>query len=173
MIEQSIQEGIRHVLGESGLEMLLSLRPLSHLSTDPAGFHEFLKGIFMHDGATIIETEIASRLLEKVGNGRGMEGRSFLSWLGATFSRAKSSGGVSAREKDALGQLNPLSELLISTGSVVGIPYNHDRILIGKIWTGKNNEDRPPLLQRSDPRLLEGIHQRGHRSSPARSAREP
>jgi hypothetical protein len=114
MIEQSIQEGIRHVLGENGLEMLLSLRPLSRLSTDPAGFHEFLKGIFMHDGATIIETEIANRLLEKVGNGRGKEGRSFLSWLGATFSRAKSSGGVSAREKDALGQFLALESVRTS-----------------------------------------------------------
>jgi hypothetical protein len=104
MIEQSIQEGIRHVLGESGLEMVLSFRPLSHLSTDPAGFHEFLKGIFRDDGAAIIEIEIARRLMEKVGDARGREGRSFLSWLGAAFSRAKSSGGVASREKDALGQ---------------------------------------------------------------------
>jgi len=84
--------------------MVLSLHPLNELSADPAGFHEFLKGIFKEDGAAIIEIEIASRLLEKVGHGRAVEGRSFLSRLGTAFSRAKSSGGVAAREKDALRQ---------------------------------------------------------------------
>jgi len=111
MIEQSIQEGIRHVLGESGLEMVLNLHPLSVLSADPAGFHEFLKGIFKDDGAAIIEIEIANRLLEKVGNGRAREGSSFLSRLGAAFSRAKSSGGVPAREKDALRQFLALESV--------------------------------------------------------------
>jgi hypothetical protein len=110
MIEQSIQEGIRHVLGESGLEMVLSLHPLSVLSADPAGFHEFLKGIFKDDGAAIIEIEIASRLLEKVGNGRAREGSSILSRLEAAFSR-KSSGGVPAREKDALRQFLALESV--------------------------------------------------------------
>jgi hypothetical protein len=117
IVEQSIQEGIRHILGESGLQMVLSFRPISHLSKDPAGFHEFLKGIFRDDGAAIIETEIARRLLEKVGSGRGREGRSFLSWLGATLSRAKSSGGVSSREKDALGQFLALESVRKSSSA--------------------------------------------------------
>jgi hypothetical protein len=117
ILEQSIQEGIRHVLGESGLEMVLSLHPLSHLSADPVAFHGFLKGIFMDDGAAIIEIEIASRLLDKVGNSRGREGRSFLSWLGATFSRARSPGAGSARENDALRQFLALESVRKSRSS--------------------------------------------------------
>jgi hypothetical protein len=90
--------------------MVLSLHPLSVLSADPAGFHEFLKGIFKDDGAAIIEIEIASRLLEKVGNGRASEGSSLLSRLGAAFSR-KSSAGVRARENDALRQFLALESV--------------------------------------------------------------
>jgi len=90
--------------------MVLSLHPLSVLSADPAGFHEFLKGIFKDDGAAIIEIEIASRLLEKVGNGRAREGSSLLSRLGAAFSR-KSSAGVPARENDALRQFLALESV--------------------------------------------------------------
>jgi len=111
ILEQSIEEGIRHILGESGLEMVLSLHPLAELSADPAGFHAFLKGIFMDDGAAIIEGEIGNRLLGKVGNRRVRDGRSFLSWLEATFSRAKSQGSASAREKDALRQFLALESL--------------------------------------------------------------
>ena len=121
ILEQSIEEGIRHILGESGLEMVLSLHPLAELSADPAGFHAFLKGIFMDDGAAIIEREIGSRLLGKVGNPRTRDGRSFLSRLEATFSRAKSQGSASAREKDALRQFLALESLREGRGEKHGI----------------------------------------------------
>jgi hypothetical protein len=111
MVQESIQEGIRHILGESGLAMVLSIRPLSQLSADPSGFHEFLKGIFRDDGAAIIEIEIARRLLEKVGKGHVSEGRSFLSRLGSVFSRTRSTGGSSAREQDALRQFLALESV--------------------------------------------------------------
>jgi hypothetical protein len=111
MVEQSIQEGIRHVLGESGLAMVLSLHPLSRVSSDPLRFHELLIGIFREDGAAIIEMEIATRLLEKFGSDGGEQGRSFLSRLAATFSRAKSSGGASTREGDAFRQFLALESV--------------------------------------------------------------
>jgi len=111
ILEQSIEEGIRHILGESGLEMVLSLHPLTELSTDAVGFHEFLRGIFMDDGAAIIEREIASLLLGKLGDARRSEGGAFLSWLGSAFSRAKSPRGTSARERDALRQFLALESL--------------------------------------------------------------
>ena len=47
ILEQSIEEVLRHILGECGLEMVLNLHPLAELSADPAGFHVFLKGIFI------------------------------------------------------------------------------------------------------------------------------
>lgn len=68
-IEKSIEEGLQAILGQSGLQMVLSLHPLDSLASDPARFHEVLKGIFMSSGAAIIEREIARRLVSCLGEG--------------------------------------------------------------------------------------------------------
>src|ERR1700688_3678668 len=68
IVEQSIDEGLRNVLGESGVKMFLSNHPLDRLSADPVTLHDALKEIFMENGAAVIEREIARRLLDKVGS---------------------------------------------------------------------------------------------------------
>lgn len=109
ILEQSIEEGLRHILGQSGLEMVLNLYPLKRISADPVVLHEALKDIFMGSGAAIIEREVARRLLENVGNAKA-EGRRRHSWLAAASNR-RSSGGVSKREKQVLRQFLALESL--------------------------------------------------------------
>jgi hypothetical protein len=104
ILQRSVEEGLRHVLGESGLQLVLSLYPLERISSDPAALHEALKDIFMASGAAIIEREVSRRLLESVGNEANAGARHRRSWLASVASHEKSSGQVSRREKEVLRQ---------------------------------------------------------------------
>lgn len=103
-LEQSIEGGLRHVLGQSGLQMVLSQYPLDRISKDPAVFHKVLKDIFMETGAAIIEREVARRLLENVGNELEATGRSGHRWLATASSNGKGAVRVSKKEKEVLRQ---------------------------------------------------------------------
>jgi len=103
ILEKSIEEGLRNILGQSGFQLVLSLYPLRRISADPAMFHEILSGVFQETGAALIEREVAGRLLQNVGNGMDVGGASRLSWLTAA-SRRKESDRVSKREKEVLRQ---------------------------------------------------------------------
>jgi hypothetical protein len=110
ILEKSIEGGLRHVCGQSGLQLVLSLYPLKQISTDPAMFHKVLREIFQESGAVIIEREVARRLLEEVGNEMTVEGNSRRSWLATANSKGKESGRVSQKEKEVLQQfLDPES----------------------------------------------------------------
>jgi hypothetical protein len=112
LLEQSIEDGLREVLGQSGLQMVVRLCPLDRLSTDPAAFHEALKAIFMENGAVIIEREIARRLLDRLGADWAGEGRLHRWWVAnGSSSSAKGPQGASAREKKVLREFVALSAL--------------------------------------------------------------
>ncbi len=113
ILERSIADGLRNVLGDSGLQMVLTQYPLERISADPIVFHEAMKDIFMESGAAIIEREVARRLLDSVGNGGKLGGRSHLSWLAAA-SKGDVRGRVSKREKEVLRRFLALESL--STG---------------------------------------------------------
>src|SRR5271156_5036267 len=81
VLEKSIQEGLLHILGESGTQMVLTKCPLDQISADPEVFHGVLESIFMEQGALVIEREVAHRLLEALGSKTKVEGRSLRSWL--------------------------------------------------------------------------------------------
>ena len=66
VLEKGIEDGLRHVLGESGLQLVLSLSPLKHISTDPMLFHKILRDVFMESGAVVIEREVAKALLANI-----------------------------------------------------------------------------------------------------------
>ena len=110
ILEQSIEGGLREVLGESGFQMVQSHYPLNHLSTDPVTFHKVLKDIFMENGAAIIEREIARKLLDKVGP-VGTGGGRLHRWLATAASSTKGPGRASAREKEVLRQFVALATL--------------------------------------------------------------
>jgi hypothetical protein len=102
VLEESIKEGLREVLGQSGLQMVLSLQPLGHISTDPAAFHDAMTSIFMERGATIIEREIARRLLDKLGGESARDGRVHRWRFQTSVSGADAPARASAREKEVL-----------------------------------------------------------------------
>ena len=110
-VEQSIEEGLREILGQSGLQMVLSHHPLKRLSADPEALHEVLQKIFMDNGALIIEREVARRLLDKVGKERAGEGRLHRWWLPTAASGSKGPGRASASEKRVLRQFVALATL--------------------------------------------------------------
>jgi len=113
ILEKSIQEGLRNILGQSGLQLVLSLYPLKHISTDPAMFHKILRDVFKESGAALIEREVAERLLQNVGNGTEVRGASRRSWLTPAGSGGKESDRVSKKEKEVLRQflaLEPLTQ---------------------------------------------------------------
>jgi hypothetical protein len=110
ILDRSIEEGLRSVLGESGVQMVLSLHPLSSISADPARFHEAMRDIFLDNGAAIIEREIARRLLLSAGRERA-KGRAHRSWLSATSFGSRSSARVSDREKRVLRKFVALASL--------------------------------------------------------------
>jgi hypothetical protein len=112
VLKRSIEDGLREILGQSGLQMLLSHFPLNRLPTDPVVFHETLKGIFMENGASVIEREIARRLLDRMGGERPGEGRLHRWWLAtAAALSAERPGEASASEKKVLRQFMTLSSL--------------------------------------------------------------
>jgi hypothetical protein len=104
ILEQSIEGGLRHVCGQSGLELVLSLCPLKQVSIDPAVFHKVLRDVFKESGAVIIEREVARRLLQSVGDDVTVEGDSRRSWLATARSGGKESGRGSKKENDVLRQ---------------------------------------------------------------------
>lgn len=111
MLEKSIEDGLRQILGQSGLEMVRNLYPLRRISADPIALHEALKDIFMASGAAIIEKEIARRFLEAAGNEMKVEERSRFLWLAAGASKGRSPGRVSKMEKEVLQQFLALESL--------------------------------------------------------------
>lgn len=111
ILEKSVEDGLRQILGQSGLEMVRNLYPLRRISDDPAVLHEALKDIFMASGASIIEREVARRFLEAAGNEMTAEGRPRFMWLAAAASKGKSPGHVSKREKEVLRQFLTLESL--------------------------------------------------------------
>ncbi len=111
LLEQSIEDGLREVLGPSGLQMVLSHYPMARLSTEPEAFHEVLEGIFMENGAAIIEREIGRRLLDRMGADKAGEGRLHRWWLATAALSKKGPGQASAREKKVLRQFVALSTL--------------------------------------------------------------
>jgi hypothetical protein len=110
ILEQSIVDGLRHVLGESGLQMVLSQYPLDSISADPMMFRNAMEDIFMESGAAIIEREVARRLLDAVGDEKGAGVRSRHSWLTAA-SNQKAPGRASKKEKEVLRQFLALESL--------------------------------------------------------------
>ncbi len=110
ILEKSIEEGLRNILGQSGLQLVLSLYPLKRISTDPAMFHEILSEVFQESGAALIEREVAGRLLQNVGNGMDVRGASRRSWLAAA-SGGREFGRASKREKEVLRQFLALESL--------------------------------------------------------------
>jgi hypothetical protein len=111
ILERSVEEGLRNILGESGMQLVVTLYPLNRISSDPVALHEALKDIFMASGAEIIEREVARKLLETIGSGRDEESRHRRSWLAAAASNWKSSGNASKREKEVLRQFLALESL--------------------------------------------------------------
>jgi hypothetical protein len=103
-IEQSIEGGLRHVCGQSGLELVISLYPLKQISTDPVLFHKVLRDVFKMGGAEIIEREVARRLSQAVGTAMTVDGDSRRSWLAMAPSRRNESGRVSEKGNDVLQQ---------------------------------------------------------------------
>jgi len=107
-LEESVIGGLRGVLGESGLQMVLRLYPLPSLSSDPVRFHRAMVEIFKEEGANIIESEIARRLLEK--SAKIASGRVQHQWFTLkAFGRRK--GQVSADEKKVLKRFVALASL--------------------------------------------------------------
>jgi hypothetical protein len=111
ILEKSIEEGLRDVLGESGVQMFLSRYPLNQLSTDHFRFHEAMKDIFLEKGAALIEQEIARRLLDKVGSARDGGTRSRRSRLVASKSNANAYGRASERERKVFREFVALASL--------------------------------------------------------------
>lgn len=111
MLEQSVEEGVGAILGQSGLQMLLRLCPLDRLASDPMAFHEVLKGIFMQSGAVVIEREVARRLLDRVAKARPVSGRVHRWWLTGAISSAGGAGRTSAGERRVLEQYAALAAL--------------------------------------------------------------
>jgi len=110
ILEESIQEGLRNILGQSGLQLVLSLLPQGRISTDPAMFHQILSKVFQESGTAIIEREVAGRLLANVGKAREVEGASRRSWFTAA-SRGRESDRASKKEKEVLRQFLALESL--------------------------------------------------------------
>jgi hypothetical protein len=102
VLERSIEEGLRHVLGESGLQLVLSLYPLKRISTDPVMFHKILRDVFNENGAVVIEREVATRLLANIGNETPPEAGTGTPWRAAQ---------VSKREKEVLLKFLALESL--------------------------------------------------------------
>jgi hypothetical protein len=111
VLEKSIQEGLLHILGQSGMQMVLSKCPLGQISADPEAFHDFLEAIFMEQGALMIEREVAHRLLDALGSETKVEGSWRRSWLAIGTSHGKTSGRVSKDQKEVLRQFLALEAL--------------------------------------------------------------
>jgi hypothetical protein len=69
ILETCIEQGLRDTLGQSGFEMVSRLHPVHSSAEDPRRLHELLVGIFREKGALMIESKIASLLLDKLGDG--------------------------------------------------------------------------------------------------------
>ncbi|MDA4115553.1 MAG: hypothetical protein OK442_03225 [Thaumarchaeota archaeon] len=109
--ERSIEEGLRHVLGESGLQLVLSLYPLGQISTDPVMLHKILRDVFNENGAAVIEREVATRLLANIGNETAPKAGHGGPWRAAPSPKGKASPQVSKREKDVLLKFLALKSL--------------------------------------------------------------
>jgi hypothetical protein len=109
-LEASVLEGLRYVLGESGLQMVLRMHPLPSLSSNPAEFHEAMVDIFKEGGAQIIEREIARRLLQKTAMQEGRE-QPHHHWFTITALGGSSRGKVSSSERRVLKRFVALASL--------------------------------------------------------------
>lgn len=102
ILDESVEEGLLHVLGASGLQMLRNIYPLSEISTDPQKFDAALTSIFKEHGASIIEREIARRMLEKASEAEEVGGRQGRSWLPRLLLAGRSAKRVPKRERQRL-----------------------------------------------------------------------
>jgi hypothetical protein len=68
ILELSINEGLREVLGKSGVEMISSLGSADVFSADPRKLHDLLVSVFADQGALIIERAIMGALMNKLDN---------------------------------------------------------------------------------------------------------
>jgi hypothetical protein len=66
ILELSINEGLREVLGKSGVEMISSLGSTDVFSADPRKLHTLLVSVFADQGALIIERAIMGMLMNKL-----------------------------------------------------------------------------------------------------------
>ena len=67
ILERSIEEGLRSVVGQSGVEMILRLGSVEPFAADPRKLHELLVSIFADQGALTIERAIVGTLMDKLG----------------------------------------------------------------------------------------------------------
>lgn len=111
LLDQSVEEGLRYVLGESGLQMVLALYPLEDLSKDPGEFHLAMASIFKPRGAAMIEQEIARRLLDLAGDQRMGAGRKGHRWLSSLRTGERRSGTISASDMKTLRRFAALASL--------------------------------------------------------------
>jgi len=111
VLERSIEEGLRDVLGESGFQLVLSLYPLKQISTDPVMLHKILRDVFNENGAMVIEQEVATRLLANVGSKTPSGAGNGVLRRAAPGSKGRASPQVSKREKDVLLRFLALESL--------------------------------------------------------------
>ncbi len=125
ILREGIQDGLRSVLGQSGLQMVLKECPLELITAEPARFHEFLKGIFMEGGALVIEREIGRRLLQRLGDEFDPARHSRHRWLVAATTRNNGSARVSKEEREVLRRFlspEPLPKERIGRANVGAAP---------------------------------------------------
>jgi hypothetical protein len=71
ILEESIADGLREIVGEDGYELVTRLHPLDLSAADPRKLHELLVSVFKEKGAVMIEREIARRLLDRLASEEG------------------------------------------------------------------------------------------------------
>ncbi len=111
VLNRSIEQGLRNILGESGTQMVLSVHPLDSISTDFERFHKAMRAIFKDTGAIIIEREIARILLENVGNERNRQGWWLRMWPLTSSSTGTTVGRASEKEKRLLRRFLALESI--------------------------------------------------------------
>lgn len=144
ILGQSIEDGLREVLGQSGLQMVLSHAPIDRLAADPAVLHDVLKSIFGEGGSAIIEREISRKLLDKVGIEWAGLGRLHRWWFSATALGANRPGRASAREKEVLRHFVALS----------AFPKDHSN---GGLADGTTLRSRGPSLELTSLRFADAF----------------
>ncbi len=132
VLEQSVTEGLRQVVGESGLQMLLSLHPLPSLAADPLRFHQAMTEIFQERGAHIIECEIARILLRNTADQVGKD-RPHHRWSGLVALAGAPNHSVTSNEKKILKRFVELATLPSDGAHRSELVSHHNRQLEASI----------------------------------------